>query len=70
MPSLHIWGTNDEIVTNAGSKLLKDKFREQGREVIEHDGGHTVPNGADSRRQVCDFVMKFVHEENVRIAAL
>lgn len=58
------------MVANPGSKRLRDKFQEQGREVIEHSGGHIVPNDAESRRRICEFVLRFAHDGGARAAAL
>lgn len=71
LPSMHIWGLRDEIIANPRSQSLRDVFSEQDREVIEHNGGHIVPSDAQSRRKVCDFVLRYAQGSgDMRVAAL
>ncbi|KAL1528875.1 hypothetical protein AB1Y20_010198 [Prymnesium parvum] len=54
VPSLHVIGQSDGIVTPDRSRALADIFADAM--IIEHAGGHTIPSGANVRQQVASFL--------------
>ena len=54
VPTLHVIGTADSLVTPERSMALADLF--DGRTVLTHPGGHMIPSAAHVRGQVASFV--------------
>jgi dienelactone hydrolase len=54
VPSAHIIGKADTVITPADSLLLADRFEQPL--VIEHAGGHVIPSGATVVVQLDDFL--------------
>ncbi len=54
VPTLHVYGENDELVTPDRSRALADCF--VGASVIVHEGGHMIPSSAHVRAQVRSFL--------------
>lgn len=55
--SLHVWGNHDEVVSWDLSEDLSRRFREEGRQVFIHDGGHMVPGDGMARKNISQFVL-------------
>lgn len=58
LPSLHIMGESDEIISLERSKALADRF--EMRQVIIHAGGHYIPTQKEIREEIKTFVNKQV----------
>ncbi|KAK9459501.1 serine hydrolase FSH [Lipomyces oligophaga] len=58
IPTMHIMGLADSIVSREKSQTLIDACTEQGRKVYEHDGGHFVP----SKREAVNTVTGWIAE--------
>lgn len=56
-PSLHVWGSRDEMVPPHLSEQLLKCFMEEKRHAHTHDGGHYVPSDRQSRLVVSKFVL-------------
>eukprot|EP00753_Platysulcus_tardus_P003205 PLAT12311.1.p1 GENE.PLAT12311.1~~PLAT12311.1.p1 ORF type:complete len:176 (+),score=23.49 PLAT12311.1:65-592(+) len=54
VPSLHIWGTSDEVVTADKSELLSKAFVDSV--TWQHEGGHYVPTTAEACRAYRTFL--------------
>ena len=54
VPTLHVFGESDELVTPERSRALADLF--DGASVIVHEGGHMIPSSAHVRTQVLSFL--------------
>lgn len=60
LPSLHMWGTSDELVAPAASQRLCARFGSATRAQHVHSKGHMVPSDGASRGAVCDFALSMV----------
>ena len=60
VPSLHVIGAADQLVTPERSLGLAELF--DGPTVVTHPGGHMMPSGAAVRAQVADFVESALDE--------
>mmetsp|Transcript_6014 Transcript_6014/g.15745 ORF Transcript_6014/g.15745 Transcript_6014/m.15745 type:complete len:250 (+) Transcript_6014:139-888(+) len=57
IPTLHIYGQGDKLVSTERSKALMGAFDSELAEVYEHPGGHMVPTcTGEFKRVICDFV--------------
>ena len=56
VPSLHVWGSTDAIITPAQSEALLQYYLEPKSYV--HPGGHHVPMNAESCRTYLEFVQQ------------
>lgn len=54
VPSLHVFGCTDKIVEVERSRALTELFADAC--IVEHEGGHMIPSGADVRMHVVKFV--------------
>lgn len=54
VPSLHIYGLQDELVTPDRSRSLAALFEDAV--TLEHEGGHMIPSGASIRQSVAAFL--------------
>lgn len=54
VPSLHVMGRRDGIVPMRDSQLLAERFAEPV--IIEHDGGHVIPDDPAIAARIVDFV--------------
>lgn len=54
VPTLHVFGESDELVTPERSRALADLF--DGASIIVHEGGHMIPSSAHVRTQVFSFL--------------
>jgi pimeloyl-ACP methyl ester carboxylesterase len=54
VPSLHVMGRADGVVPMQDSLLLAHRFANPV--IIEHSGGHVIPDGAAIRSRIADFV--------------
>ena len=61
MPSMHIYGKNDRLVTPSASRALLNSYIRPL--VHEHDGGHYIPMRADDVAVILSFIMKYSNEE-------
>jgi pimeloyl-ACP methyl ester carboxylesterase len=63
VPSLHIMGRRDAIIPMPDSQLLAERFAHPV--IIEHEGGHVIPDDAVITRRIAEFVAK---HSNLEIA--
>jgi len=56
IPSLHVWGSQDQVVAPQLSNTLAQCFHQP--EVLTHDRGHVPPVGEHLIAQMSDFVAK------------
>jgi len=61
MPSMHIYGKNDRLVTPSASRALLDSYINPL--VHEHDGGHYIPMRADDVSVILSFIMNHTSDE-------
>ncbi|XP_021928353.1 esterase OVCA2 [Zootermopsis nevadensis] len=54
VPSLHVYGTNDKVISREMSELLMEHFVHT--EIIEHPGGHFVPASGPQRQGYISFL--------------
>lgn len=54
VPSLHVYGSADELVVPERSRALSELFADAT--ILEHPGGHMTPSGAPIRAQVKEFL--------------
>lgn len=54
VPTLHVLGAGDELVTPERSRALADLFEDA--RLVTHEGGHMIPSGAAVRAEVASFV--------------
>ena len=62
--SLHVLGGLDVVVDEGRSRELIDVFREEGREVLVHPGGHFVPSAKVWTGAVTSFVRRCLDNES------
>lgn len=65
LPSLHVIGTADEIVLELDSMMLAERFAEPT--IFYHEGAHIVPNDAQFKRTLGDFVKKQYDNKGARL---
>ena len=58
LPSMHIFGKNDNIVCSERSQNLSEKF--PNPVIIIHDGGHFVPSLNPFKSIFIEFLEKFI----------
>ncbi|CAJ1945281.1 unnamed protein product [Cylindrotheca closterium] len=54
LPSFHVWGRGDKLVTPAQSEKLSEHFLEP--QTMIHDGNHYVPSKAPQIQHYVDFI--------------
>jgi pimeloyl-ACP methyl ester carboxylesterase len=54
VPSLHVIGRADGIVPMHDSLLLAERFARPA--IVEHNGGHVIPNDPAITTRIADFV--------------
>jgi pimeloyl-ACP methyl ester carboxylesterase len=54
VPSLHIMGRRDAIIPMPDSQLLAERFAHPV--LVEHDGGHVIPDDAAITTRIAEFV--------------
>lgn len=64
VPSLHVQGELDTVVTEARSGALFDCFEENSRALLKHPGGHFVPNSKPFVMQVCGWIQSVMSPES------
>lgn len=57
VPSLHVFGETDEVISTDRCQALADSFT--NAECLVHKGGHFVPTSAPVRNRVKEFLLKF-----------
>jgi predicted esterase len=58
VPSMHVHGKNDALVTRDRSDRLRDKFyNKEKSEMFEHEGGHGVPSSREFREAFEKFLL-------------
>lgn len=65
VPSLHIYGTNDEIITPIMSKELLGYFADP--DILQHDGGHYFPATALHKNTYREFFEARLREHKIVI---
>lgn len=60
MPSLHISGTSDELITPEMSNALLGHFIDG--QLIKHDGGHFFPATAAMKKKYLNFLKARIDE--------
>ena len=68
-PSLHVIGRNDTYISPQESMGLASYLGSLGSqvEIINHDGGHVVPQTAEYRDQIVDFIIKQELANNTKL---
>lgn len=61
IPTLHIYGTGDQVVAHDKSEKLKSMFSDS--QVIAHGGGHFVPPLSKYKEVFSAFLEKFINNE-------
>jgi len=61
LPTLHISGMNDTLVTPEMSEMLFKYFNPSFAEFYLHKGGHYCPNDSDFRQKLKDFIQRVYH---------
>ena len=58
VPTLHIFGTADELVPWEKSEVMSSIFANS--EILKHDGGHTIPSAKEAGEIYTNFVKKCI----------
>jgi len=58
VPSLHVYGETDAVITSERSKELTDRFVNPS--IILHKGGHFVPGNTSLKNEYLCFFKKFM----------
>ena len=58
IPSLFIFGDNDQVIEKGMSMQLSDMFT--NKTIVNHAGGHFLPAGATERKQYQEFLTQFM----------
>ncbi|UJR32803.1 hypothetical protein I4U23_020265 [Adineta vaga] len=61
LPSLHVSGTNDTLITPEMSKIVLQYFNPSLAEFYLHKGGHYCPNDSDFRKKLKEFMQRACH---------
>ncbi|XP_062816118.1 esterase OVCA2 isoform X2 [Anolis carolinensis] len=61
VPSIHIFGENDQVIPAAMSRELAARF--EGPRTLLHPGGHFVPAAGPQRKEYVAFLDQFGHAE-------
>lgn len=61
LPTLHISGMNDTLITSEMSETIFKYFNPSFAEFYLHKGGHYCPNDSDFRQKLRDFIQRFNH---------
>ncbi|KAJ3112901.1 hypothetical protein HDU96_004027 [Phlyctochytrium bullatum] len=59
IPSLHVYGEVDSVVTSRSSKELAERFRRGYVLCLQHPGGHYMPQQSEVRSLVTGFISMF-----------
>lgn len=66
VPSLHVWGEEDELVPPTASAILFEQFAPSSREKLVHPGGHCVPQKKNERERIVAFVSGLVEKRGAQ----
>jgi hypothetical protein len=61
LPSLHVSGINDTLITSDMSETVFKYFNPLLTEFYLHKGGHYCPNDSDFRQKLKDFIQRVYH---------
>jgi predicted esterase len=61
LPTLHVSGINDSLITSEMSQILYKYFNPKLAEFYLHKGGHYCPNDSDFRQKLKDFIQRSNH---------
>jgi predicted esterase len=61
LPTLHISGQNDTLITSEMSEIIFKYFNPSLAEFYLHKGGHYCPNDSDFRQKLKDFIQSTNH---------
>jgi hypothetical protein len=61
LPSLHVSGMNDTLITSDMSETIFKYFNPLSAEFYLHKGGHYCPNDSDFRQKLKDFIQHVYH---------
>ncbi|CAF1630928.1 unnamed protein product [Rotaria magnacalcarata] len=61
VPSLHISGINDTLISTEMSESLFKYFNSSLAEFYKHKGGHYCPSDSDFRQKLRDFIQRANH---------
>ncbi len=56
LPTLHISGSNDTLITSEMSEMVFKYFNPSLVEFYLHKGGHYCPSDSDFRQRLKDFI--------------
>ncbi|KAJ3224641.1 hypothetical protein HK099_008118 [Clydaea vesicula] len=59
IPSLHVYGKKDEVITMDLSEKLAENFLEKEKSIYIHNGGHLTPCDSASLKHFTNFLCKF-----------
>jgi pimeloyl-ACP methyl ester carboxylesterase len=65
-PSMHIIGRSDNVVPREASLELASKFKDPL--ILEHDGGHVIPNAPPIRQEFRAFLEAMRHRKETCVA--
>jgi ribosome-binding ATPase len=60
LPSLHVWGSTDRLITPHLSETLSRQYNEPVLHI--HEGGHHVPMRADNVRAYVSFIQTYMQQ--------
>jgi len=61
LPTLHISGMNDTLITPEMSEIVFKYFNPSLAEFYLHKGGHYCPNDSDFRQRLKAFIQRVIH---------
>ncbi|CAF0933727.1 unnamed protein product [Rotaria sordida] len=61
LPSLHVSGMNDTLITTDMREKMYKYFNPLVAEFYSHKGGHYCPNDSDFRQKLRDFIQRATH---------
>lgn len=64
VPSLHVLGEQDTVVTESRVLSLYNSCQKEDRILLRHPGGHFVPNSKKFVAQVCNWIQMIDKEPN------
>ena len=69
VPSLHVQGELDSLVTETRAMSLFEACEEDKRTLLKHPGGHFVPNSKLFITQVCNWIQMTTGDKSPTISA-
>ncbi|KAI8850222.1 serine hydrolase-domain-containing protein [Chytridium lagenaria] len=70
IPSLHVFGEADSVIKSRSSKEVAERFRRGYALVLEHNGGHIIPQQTRYRSLIQGFVSLFAAPQGIPLESL